>query len=304
MSLTKTILVTGATGKQGRSVVQSLLAHPLFNASEYTIAVVTRDPTSPGARALSSKSSAIRSIRGDYKDPKAIFRSLPGKPWAIYVMTVPGKTEVADGTGIIDAAITAGVTHIVLSTVDRGYSNGGNAPSSVPHWQTKHEIEAHLRKAVANSFVSYTILRPVFFMDNLAPDFFGKLSGTLWKDFLPNSTLKVVDTTDIGAFAAAALLDPDSPAWKNIETSVVGDDLTFSQANSIFRAKMGSDIPTTYKCLTSLVLMLAKDFKLMTTFLQQEGYGGEPGQPRGGVNPTTFTSWVNNGAGTFGKKAQ
>jgi len=77
-------------------------------------------------------------------------------------------------------------------------------------------------------------------MDNLAPDFFGKLSGTMWKDFLAHRSLKVVDTKDIGAFAAASILDPTSAAWKNIETSLVGDDLTFSQANAIFRRQMAT----------------------------------------------------------------
>ena len=304
MSEKKIIVVTGATGKQGRSVVEALLQNPSFSASEYIIAVVTRDPTSAAARAFKAKSSAIRIVRGDYKDPSAIFGSLPLRPWAIYIMTIPGKTEVSDGTRMIDAATKAGVTHIVLSTVDRGVANGGNCPSEVPHWQTKHEIEAHLRQVVANSSITYTILRPVFFMDNLVPDFFGKLSGTMWKDFLAHRSLKVVDTKDIGAFTAASILDPTSSAWKNIETSLVGDDLTFSQANAIFRRQMGHDIPTTWKWLTSLVMLLAKDVKLMTVFMQQQGYGGETGAPRGGINTTDFKSWVSKGAGVFGKATQ
>lgn len=299
-----TIVVIGATGKQGRSVVDGLLAHRSFSACGFIIAVVTRNPASPAMRALRAKSSAIHTVRGDYKDPFAIFTSLPGMPWAIYIMTVPSKTEVLDGTRMIDAATKAGVTHIVLSTVDRGVVNGGNCPSLVPHWQTKHEIEAHLRQVAVDNSITYTILRPVFFMDNLAPDFFGKLSGTLWKDFLAHRSLKVVDTKDIGAFAAASIFDSTSSAWKNVETSVVGDDLTFSQANAIFRRQMGHDIPTTSKWLSSSILMLDKDFKLMAAFMQQQGNGGETGASRGGIKPTDFKSWVGRGAGAFSKVAQ
>jgi hypothetical protein len=279
--------------------VDGLLEHPSFSTCGFVIAVITRNPRSPAARALKDKSSAVRTVRGDYKDPAAIFASLRTKLWAIYIMTIPGKSEVSDGTRMIDAAIKAGVSHIVLSTVDRGVANGGNCPSFVSHWQNKHEIELHLRHVVADNSITYTILRPVFFMDNLSSQFCGKLSGTLWKNCLSHRSLKVVDSKDIGIFTAASIFDSTSSAWKNVETSVIGDDLTFSRANAIFRRQMGHDIPTTWKWITSLAVMLSKDFKIITILMQQQGNGGETGAPRGGIKPTNFKSWVSRGAGAF-----
>lgn len=294
MAGSKHIVVTGATGKQGRSVVQSLLKHSSFNASEHSIAVVTRDPNSRTTRSLTQESPAVRAIQGDFKNPSAIFGSFKDeKPWAAFIMTVPGPNEVAEGTGAIDAAVKAGVSHIVLSTVDRGTENNGNNPSDVSHWQTKHEIEAHLRRVVEqNALVTYTILRPVFFMDNLAPGFFGKVCGSTWKDFVNGGSLKLVDTKDIGNFAAAALLEPKAEAWKNAETTIASDELTYLQANVIFREHTGKDIAVTFKWLTSLLCSLNKDFQMMSLFLREKGYGGEPGVARGGVEVTNFKAWV------------
>jgi len=44
MAATKAILITGATGKQGGSVLKQLATHP--SSSEYTLLAVTRDGTS------------------------------------------------------------------------------------------------------------------------------------------------------------------------------------------------------------------------------------------------------------------
>ncbi|CRG91607.1 hypothetical protein PISL3812_08657 [Talaromyces islandicus] len=296
--MTKHIVVTGATGKQGRAVVQSLLKHASFNASEHSIAVVTRDVNSRTTLSLTQESPAVRAVQGDFKQPSSIFSALlPEKPWAAFIMTVPGPNEVAEGTGLIDAAAKAGVSHIVLSTVDRGKENNGNNPSDVSHWQTKHEIEAHLRRVVEEKknqpgTLTYTILRPVFFMDNLNPGFFGKVCGSVWRDFINKGSLKLVDSKDIGNFAAAALLDPESEAWRNAETSIVSDELTYLQANDVFREHTGQDIAVSWRWLTSVLCSLNKDFQMMSRFLREKGYGGEAGVARSGVQVTSFKAWV------------
>jgi uncharacterized protein YbjT (DUF2867 family) len=290
----KAILVIGGTGKQGGSVLRALVAHPAFSSSEYTIYVVTRNPESTSARDLAAKSSAIKLVRGDLSNARAIFRALPSAPRAVYAVTVVGKNEVAEGNALVDEAIKAGVSHLVFSSVDRGNANGGNTPSKVPHWITKHEIERHLRLSAQRSEgkFTYTILRPVFFLDNLEAGFNGKVSANLWKDYLGSKPLKVIDTTDIGLVAVAALLEADSPAYRNAEINLVGDELTFAEANEIFKATIGKPIPTTYKFLTSLILLLAKDLKLMTQFLQEPGFGAEVGGAEPSLKMTDFGAWV------------
>jgi uncharacterized protein YbjT (DUF2867 family) len=303
----KIIVVAGATGHQGGSVVRGLLEQSAFDAHDTVIYAVSRDPASPKAQTLTALSPAIKILQGDLSAPAAILKGLPAKPWAIYIMSNPNKTEYTDATALIDAAIKAGAQRIVYSSVDRGYSSadGYNRPSKVQHWQSKHEVEAYLRKRVAeNKACTYTIIRPVFFLDNFTPNFFGKLTATLWKDYITNRTLKLIDTIDIGKFAACALLDHSDPRFTNTEVNLAGDELTFGQANDIFKKKTGQDLPTTWKWLTGLVLWLAKDFKLMTDFLVAEGYAAPLGSKDVPFHMTTFEEWVDESilAKTLAKK--
>ena len=65
----KSILVTGATGKQGGSVVQSLLARK----APFQILAVTRNAQSSSAQKLAQKSPNVTLIEGDLDSPAAIF---------------------------------------------------------------------------------------------------------------------------------------------------------------------------------------------------------------------------------------
>jgi NAD(P)-dependent dehydrogenase (short-subunit alcohol dehydrogenase family) len=69
--MTKAILVTGATGKQGGAVVKALLEAP--NAADYTILAVTRKPESASATKLVEK--GVKIVQGDLNDVPAIFES-------------------------------------------------------------------------------------------------------------------------------------------------------------------------------------------------------------------------------------
>jgi len=59
--------------------------------------------------------------------------------------------------------------------------------------------------------MSYTILRPVSFMDNVAPDLHGKGFATMWANVVGSKPLQLVSAKDIGVFAAKALMDPRRP---------------------------------------------------------------------------------------------
>lgn len=311
--MSHTIVVTGATGKQGRGVVRALTDRTSSNPNDITIYTVTRKPNSPAAQALTSKSQNVRLLQGDLARPADLVRVIPDSSkssWSIYILSNPGKNEVREATALIDAVISAKVSHIVYSSIDRGSSNGGNCPSPVEHWQSKHEIEAHLRKAYAASTeqgqqVTYTILRPVFLLDNLAiPGFGGKLSATLWASFVTSRPLKVVDPADIGVVTAVALLDKASPLYRrNTETSVCGDELTFEQADRIFREKVGHPMERTSRWIVSAVSFLARDFGRMADVLERQGFGASVGRGEFGVKMSNFGTWVSRSRFLEGKTA-
>ena len=291
--MSRAILITGATGKQGGSVLRALLAHPSFSPSKYTIYAATRNIDSASAKALAARSSAIKLIPGDLKDASAIFGALASKPWGVYAVTMPGKNEENEGKAIVAESVRAGVSRLVFSSVDRGRQNDGNNRTDVPHFITKHEIEQDIVKAAEESGgkFSYTILRPVFFLQNLEWGFIGKVISTAWRDHV-GRPLQVVDTKDIGTFAANSFLDPDAAEYRNEAISLAGDDLTFEEANKIFKSKTGMEIPTTYGFIASLMLWLSKDVGLMFKFFRETQYGADVEALKRMSNVTDFSAWV------------
>lgn len=67
-----TILVTGATGKQGGSVIESLLE----KKAPFKILAVTRDASSPAAKKLAEKSPNVTLIQGNLSSPATIFEEV------------------------------------------------------------------------------------------------------------------------------------------------------------------------------------------------------------------------------------
>jgi uncharacterized protein YbjT (DUF2867 family) len=85
------VLITGATGKQGGSVITSLLRR---NAP-FEILAVTRDTTSASAQRLSKKGSNIKLVQGNLDNPADIFknaRNLTSLPiWGVFSVQVRNK---------------------------------------------------------------------------------------------------------------------------------------------------------------------------------------------------------------------
>jgi uncharacterized protein YbjT (DUF2867 family) len=67
--MSRTVLITGATGKQGGSVVTALLK----SKTDIEILAVTRDASSGGAQKLQGKSSNIKFVEGNLDEPEKIF---------------------------------------------------------------------------------------------------------------------------------------------------------------------------------------------------------------------------------------
>ena len=86
--MSRALLITGATGKQGGAVVKALLA---ANA-DFQILAVTRDAASPSAQRLASKSSRIKLIQGNLDDCDTIFKAAKAASntpiWGVYSVQV------------------------------------------------------------------------------------------------------------------------------------------------------------------------------------------------------------------------
>jgi uncharacterized protein YbjT (DUF2867 family) len=216
-----TVVVTGATGKQGGAVARGLLKQG------HKVRAVTRDPNSKQAKSLAQAGASL--VAASFEDTESIKKALDGAT-SLFAMTTPfGGTdaEIRQGVAASDAAKAAGV-HLVFTSV-----GSANRQTGVPHFDSKYEVEKHIAKIGARA----TILAPVAFMENL---YFIKeqlATGVYASALSPTRSLAQVAVADIGAVAVRVLEDADRFTGKRFD--LAGDELTGNDAMAILSSVTG-----------------------------------------------------------------
>ncbi|KAM3084256.1 hypothetical protein ACMFMF_001613 [Clarireedia jacksonii] len=268
-----------ATGKQGGAAIDALLASP--SANDINIIALTRTPESPAAQKLQQKSDKVTLIKGDNSDFAAVFAAVDAPINGVFCVTMPnlhigggGASEEQQGMDLIDQALEHNVEHFVFTSVDRHGKDSDNDPTDVPHFISKAKVEDYLKGKCEESNMSWTILRPVAFMENFTAGIGGKIFPTAWCAALsPTTKLQLVATADIGYFAAQAFLNPHQ--YKGRAISIAGDELTFEEANEIFKSRFGKDIPKTFGFVGSALLWAINDVGLMFQWFEKKGYAAD-----------------------------
>lgn len=304
--MSRAILITGATGNQGGSVIDALVAK---QPSGFLLLAVTRNAHSASAKRLVAKSASIKLVEGDLNSVPALFESAKqvagtSPLWGVCsVQASMGKSvtldgEIRQGKALIDESIKARVQHFVYSSVERGGDERSwDSATPVPHFKTKHEIEHYLRDSTSNgkSPMSWTILRPVIFMDNLVPGFASKVFLTTLRDVIKEKPLQWVATADIGFFAAKALYNPST--WQNRAVGLAGDELTFRQLSQGFQKVTGEPAGTTFGVLGKALKYSISEVGIMVDWFKDDGYAANlPEIRRIHPNVTTMEQYLEKSA--------
>ncbi len=225
-NIERLILVVGATGKQGGAVARSLLERG------FQVRGLTRNPQKPEAQALTEQGAEL--VQGDMDDRSAMDRVLEGA-YGVFSVQNFWETgydrEVQQGKTVADAAKAAGVEHFVYSSVGSAHRQTG-----IPHFESKWEVEEHVRQIR----LPYTILRPVFFMQNWEMMREHVLGGTLAQPLDPDKPFQHVAVEDVGAFAAIAFEHPEE--WIGREVDLAGDEQTMPEIAETFGQVAGKEI--------------------------------------------------------------
>ena len=209
------------------------------------------------------------------------------------------ERETKQGKDMVDGALANNVKVFVYTSVERG----GEGPTYVPHFISKHDIEVYLKEK-AKGKMTWTILRPVAFMDGMAPGFMGKVMATWIKIGLkPSRKLALIATSDIGLFAAQGFLQPDNPDYKNQAISLAGDELTFEEINQVFKEKQGYDVPTTYEFVGRFLKWMLTELNIMFRWFDEEGFAVDiPKLKRMHPGLMSFEDWLEKEGGYPVKK--
>src|SRR5258708_15992484 len=204
-----TVVVTGATGKQGGAVARGLLERG------HEVRAVTRDPNSSQAKSLANAGATL--VAASLEDTAALEKALEGAT-SRFAMTTPfggdADAEIRQGVAAADAAKAAGV-HLVFTSV-----GSANRQTGIPHFDSKFEVEKHIAKVGVRA----TILAPVYFMENL---YFAKeqLAKGIYASALPpNRRVAQVAVADIGAVAVRVLEDAGRFTGRRFD--LASDELT------------------------------------------------------------------------------
>lgn len=221
----RTILVTGATGHQGGAALKHLRAHG------FPVRAVTRDPAKPAAASLAGHGTEV--VKADLDDAASITRALDGVYGVYSVQDWQGGAdiEVRHGITLADCANRSGISHFVYSSVGSADKNTG-----IPHFDSKFRIEEHIR----GTGMPYTILRPVFFMENWLGMKQQIEQGTLALPLRPETRFQMIAVDDIGEFVALAFSHPGK--WQGRALDIAGDDLSISEVAETIGRVSGREV--------------------------------------------------------------
>ena len=254
------VLVTGATGKQGGHLVSELLTRG------HSVRAMTRNPDSPAAAALAKRGVTI--VKGDFEDEKGLERAVSGVD-SVFAMSTPylggAQAETREGINIVRAASRVGVKHLVYSSVA-----GADRASGIPHFDSKFEVEKEIRR----SGVPFTIVAPVFFMENFLADWMapGLAQGSIAFALPATRRLQQIAVEDIAQFAALVIERRESFLGKRID--IASDELTPTTATAIISEVAGR--PIAYTALPiEAVRKFNEDQARMFEWFDQVGYDAD-----------------------------
>ncbi|PBC10527.1 NmrA/HSCARG family protein [Mesorhizobium sp. WSM3859] len=218
-----TILVTGATGRVGRHVVDQLLQRGA------TVRVLTRDP------AKASFPTGVDVAKGDLLDIDAL-RSAFKDVSTLFLLNAVTGDEFAQAIITLNVAREAGVDRVVYLSVFEA-----DRAVNVPHFAVKFGAE---RMLVQMDF-SATILRPTYFIDNESMVKDVIMEHGVYPMPIGSKGVAMVDARDIAEVAAIELIRRESaPGKLPIETiNVVGPDtLTGPDVAKIWSDLLGRQV--------------------------------------------------------------
>lgn len=257
MSTSRTVLVTGATGKQGGAVARALLArgHPVVG--------LTRNPETEAAVAL--EALGVRMVVGDFDKPDTLSTAMDGVD-TVYAMGTPFEagieTEVRQGLALADAVARTGVGHLIYGSVA-----SADQATGVPHFESKYQVE----KYIATLGIPYTISAPVAFMDTLLepPLLDGLRQGTLQMAMPASTQVQFIAAADIGEFAARLVEQRDAVFGQRLE--IAGDEVTGPVAAAAISRASGRDIGFVGFPPDAL-RAVSEDLALMFEWIDRTGY--------------------------------
>jgi uncharacterized protein YbjT (DUF2867 family) len=245
------VLVGGATGRQGSAVTLELLERG------YRVRALTRNPEGKKAVAL-AVNAGVELFQGNYADPESLARAMQGVT-RVFFYSGFSRNELAEGKNVIAAAQAAGIEHLI-------YSTGAAAEPGKGIPGAKMSIEL----AIVDSGLTFTVFRPVAFMENL-----DRMQKMVAKKGIvdsrdPERMLHFIAVRDIGLYVGEAFANP--ARWANTAINIAGDRMTVAEYVATVGKVMGRPINYDQQPLESYLAAMPKPLRPLFRWYENEGY--------------------------------
>jgi len=235
--MSKLITVFGATGGQGKSVAQALLADGGFK-----VRALTRNPDGSGAKALREQGCEI--VKVDMDDASSLENAITGS-YGVFAVTnywtllaenakTAYEREIKQGKTIGDLCKKLGVKHLVFSGLEHVEAIIGK---KCPHFDSKGIVEKHLDEIK----VPNTSTRVSFYYENFhnyPPQ--KNEDGTYTMTWPMDGPMDAVSVSDLGPAVVTILNNPDKYIGKKIGIS--GEKLTMAEYAAIISQATGKTL--------------------------------------------------------------
>src|ERR671916_3185544 len=261
MSDSLSVLVSGATGQQGGALARVLLE------KGHRVRAFVRRPDSPEAKELERLGAEL--AVGDFEEPSTIEDAARGMD-AVFVVATPfeagTEAETRHGIAAADAAKAAGVEHLVYSSVADADKDTG-----IPHFDSKREVEKHIE----GLGIPYTIVAPVYFMDNLlAPWTLPQLKEGSLPMALPSSRpLQQIALSDIATFTGVVLENREEFEGRRVD--IASDELAGEEVAQVLTRVTGREIHYVELPLEQVRQAMGEDGARMFEWFDQVGYSAD-----------------------------
>ncbi len=214
------VLVTGASGRTGSEVVKALIAK-----GEKVRALVRNKQ-----RAAAIQVPGVELVVGDVEKPETWDAALHGMD-KVFLLSPEGPQMAALHSELADAAKRAGVRHLVRMSI---LFSDPDSPLVIGKWHGEAD------ENVAASGVPYTIIRPVYFMQNMLGSASMIASEGTFSGAMGDGKVGFIDTRDIGNVAATVLV---SDGHEGKTYPLTGPEaLSMSELASKLTAVLGKEV--------------------------------------------------------------
>jgi len=188
MAATGTILITGATGNVGNSLLKHL------DAADVDLRALVHDES----KAQSLRDRGIEAVLGDFLEPETLGPAVEDVS-TVFLLTPIHPQQVPQATNVIKAAKETGSDPRIVRLSVHQASHEAPTRISRQHAQIEDEL--------TSSGLPYTLLRPQSFMQNtLLTARTVASEGKIYQPF-KDGRLGMIDARDIGEVAAKVLTE-------------------------------------------------------------------------------------------------